>query len=267
MFRTSIHWVVVLVLLVSTPVYSQQDDVADVPARKLQAGGDEKRTYFLIGPIAGAKSPKEGYGLILILPGGDGSADFHPFVKRIYKNAVPPGYVAAQLVAVQWSAKQQIIWPTAQSRVPGQKFTTEEFIQSVVSDVRKHHKIDTRRVFTLSWSSSGPAAYAASLAEKTPVTGSFIAMSVFKPQMIGKSSVVKGRRYYLYHSLKDCTCPYAMARKAADVLASQGAMVKLETYEGSHGWTSPTLYDDIAAGFKWLDKFAATQPASAPAEQ
>jgi hypothetical protein len=29
-------------------------------------------TYFLTGPAEGAKAPKEGHGLIVVLPGGDG---------------------------------------------------------------------------------------------------------------------------------------------------------------------------------------------------
>src|SRR5687768_3951868 len=75
-------------------------DVADVPAEDLRAGGEEDRRYFLIGAEKGAKPPDGGYGLLLVLPGGDGVAGFHAFVKRIYKHALPDGYLVAQLVAV-----------------------------------------------------------------------------------------------------------------------------------------------------------------------
>src|SRR5262249_24557697 len=71
-------------------------DVADIPAQALQAAGDANKRYFLIGPRKNAKPPAQGYGLLVILPGGDGSADFHPFVKRIYKYALPDRYLAAQ---------------------------------------------------------------------------------------------------------------------------------------------------------------------------
>ncbi|HKB38850.1 MAG TPA: hypothetical protein VKD72_20570, partial [Gemmataceae bacterium] len=70
-----------------------QDDVADIVSQDLRAGKDEHKRYFLIAPPRDAKAPKKGYGLLVVLPGGDGSASFHPFVKRIYKNAVPEGYV------------------------------------------------------------------------------------------------------------------------------------------------------------------------------
>src|SRR5262249_22746607 len=75
-----------------------QDDVADIASQDLRAGKDEHKRYFLIEPPKGVKAPTKGYGLVVVLPGGDGSADFQPFVKRIFKNAVPEGYVLAQPV-------------------------------------------------------------------------------------------------------------------------------------------------------------------------
>ena len=228
------------------------DDVADVAAKDLLAGKDKQKRYFLIGPQKDAKAPKDGYGLVVILPGGSGSADFHPFVKRIFKNAVPEGYLVAQPVAVKWADKQQIVWPTAKSKVEGMKFTTEEFIDAVIDDVADRHALNRGRVLTLTWSSSGPAAYAASLTSKK-VTGSFIAMSVFKPDQLPDLAAAKGHGYYLYHSPDDRICPYHMAQQAEKDLKKAGAEVKLATYEGGHGWRGP-LYDDIRDGIKWLEK-------------
>ena len=118
------------------------------------------------------------------MPGGDGSADFHPFVKRIYKNALSDEYVAAEPIAVRWTPNQQIVWPTKTNPVAGMKFVTEEFVEAVIEDVAKKHTLDRTRVFSLSWSSSGPAAYATSLKDNRSVTGSFIAMSVFNPKYL-----------------------------------------------------------------------------------
>src|SRR5262249_32788737 len=137
-------------------------DVADVPSRELQAAGDTNKRYFLIGPKKDGRPPAQGYGLAVILPGGDGSADFNPLVRRVFKNALPEGYVAAQPVAVKWTPDQRIVWPTKTNPVAGMKFGTEEFIEAVIEDVAKRNKIDRTRVFTLAWSSSGPAAYATS---------------------------------------------------------------------------------------------------------
>ena len=83
------------------------------------------------------------------MPGGDGSADFHPFVKRIYKNALSDAYVAAEPIAIQWIPNQQIVWPTKTNPVAGMKFVTEEFVEAVIEDVAKKHKLDRTRVFSL----------------------------------------------------------------------------------------------------------------------
>jgi predicted esterase len=228
-------------------------DVADIPAQDLQAAGDANKRYFLIGPRKNAKPPAKGYGLVVIMPGGDGSADFHPFVKRIYKHALPDGYLAAQPVAVQWTADQEIVWPTKTNPVAKMKFSTEEFVEAVIADVAKKHNVDRTRVFTLSWSSSGPAAYAISLQDKSSVTGSFIAMSVFNPKFLPPLKKANGHAYYLYHSPADRVCPYRMAEQAKTRLADNGAKVRLDTYEGGHGWRGK-VYDAIRQGVEWLEK-------------
>jgi predicted esterase len=233
-----------------------QDDVADVASQELRAGKDENKRYFLVGPQKGAAAPKKGYGLLVVLPGGDGGAGFHPFVKRIYKNSVPEGYLLAQPVAVKWAEEQQIVWPTDKSRVLGMKFSTEELVEAVIKDVADRHQLDPERIFTLTWSSSGPAAYAVSLTSKK-VTGSFIAMSVFKPDLLPPLEKAKGHGYFLYHSPDDRVCPFRMAEQAVKDLEKSGATVKLVTYEGGHGWRGG-LYDHIREGVQWLEKNHAT---------
>jgi len=246
-----------LVLAAGLP--AQEDkDVADVPSQDLRIGKDETKRYFLIGPMKGAKAPKAGSGLIVLLPGGPGTADFHPFVKRIYKHSVPDGYVVVQPVAVKWNEKQEIVWPTAKDKddIKGLKFTTEEFVEAVIADVAAKHKIDPNRVFTLSWSSSGPAAYAVSLTSKK-VTGSLVAMSVFQPDRLPDLKAAKGHAYYLYHSPDDEVCRYEFAQQAEKDLTKAGAKVSLKTYDGGHGWRGP-LYDNIGKGIGWLEKNHAT---------
>lgn len=75
------------VALLGTLLWAQ-DDVAEVPSERLRADNDPRKTYFLIGPYKEAPCPEGGYRLLVILPGGDGSADFNPFCKRIYKYAL-----------------------------------------------------------------------------------------------------------------------------------------------------------------------------------
>jgi predicted esterase len=236
------------------------DDVKDVPSQNLKAGKDEKKRYFLVGPAKDAKAPKGGWGLMVVMPGGDGSADFHPFVKRIFTNAIPEGYLVAQPVAVKWNEKQQIVWPTGRDKdtINGLKFTTEEFVDAVIDGVAAKHTIDPAKVFTLTWSSSGPAAYAVSLANPK-VRGSFVAMSVFRPDRLPPLEKADGHAYYLYHSPDDNVCPYRMAEQAVTALRKAGAKVELKPYAGGHGWRGP-LYDDIQDGVAWLEKNATPPP-------
>src|SRR5262249_31103309 len=98
---------------------------------------------------------------------------------------------------------------------------------------------------------------AASLTSKK-ITGSFIAMSVFKPDLLPPLEKAQGHAYFLYHSPDDRVCPYRMAEQAARDLEKGGATVKLTTYEGGHGWRG-NLYDDIRAGGEWLEKNHATR--------
>jgi predicted esterase len=241
-------------LAVTFPMRLPAQEVAKIPSQDLKAGKDEKKRYFLIGPAKDAKAPKDGYGLIVVMPGGSGSADFLPFVKRIYKNAVPEGYLIAQPVAVKWKDDQEIVWPTARVKADGMKFTTEAFVEAVIDDVGGRHKIDKTRVFTLSWSSSGPAAYATSLSGKK-VTGSLVAMSVFNPKYLPDLEKGKGHAFYLYHSKDDKICPFHMAEQAQKDLKKAGARVKLTEYEGGHGWRGD-VYGSIKDGIRWLEKNA-----------
>jgi predicted esterase len=234
-------------------------ELADVPSQDLHAGDDEDKRYFLIGPRAKSSPPADGFKLLIVLPGGSGDDQFLPFVKRISKYALPAEYLVAQPVAKKWTADQQIVWPTSKNHVAEMKFTTEEFIDAVIDDVAGRHKLDRNHCRTLSWSSSGPAAYAAALSSDK-ITGSFIAMSVFNPNLLPGLEAAKGRPFFLYHSPDDRVCPYRMAVQAKNLLKENGAAVDLKEYRGGHGWRGG-LYDDIRAGINWLEK---NQPAESP---
>ena len=91
-----------------------------------------------------------------------------------------------------------------------------------------------------------------SLQKTKAVTGSFIAMSVFKPPTLPPLEAAKGHAYFLYHSPEDKVCPFRMVEAAKKALADNGARVKLVTYEGGHGWRG-NLYRDIREGIQWLE--------------
>jgi predicted esterase/tRNA A-37 threonylcarbamoyl transferase component Bud32 len=237
-------------------------DPLDLPVEERFAGGDTNKLYFLIGQTNVAVASRNGFRLLIVLPGGAGGRDFQPFIKRIHQNALPAGYLVAQMVAPKWDDKQfaQIVWPTDRSPYPTMKFSTEAFVSAVIVEVEKQHQLDARYIFTLSWSSGGPAAYAVSLTPGRRVTGSFVAMSVFRAEQLPDLSGAKGRAYYLLHSPQDFI-PVAMAEKARDMLAFNGASVHLQTYQGGHGWHGD-VYAKIRAGIEWLEKEAVTKQAT-----
>jgi dienelactone hydrolase len=229
------------------------DDVADVPADLRNAGDDPRKRYFLIGPTPGSTAPADGYRLLIVLPGGAGGADFQPFAKRIAKYGMPPGYLVAQLLAVSWTPKQfeRVVWPTAMDNLPGVGFLTEDFVGAVIADIMRTDKVDPRFVFTLGWSSGGPPVYATSLRSGTRVTGSFAAMSVFKPELFTSLKNARGHSYYILHSPQDFIL-LSVAQTARDELRRVGATAELETYEGGHGWHGD-VYGKICRGVEWLE--------------
>jgi predicted esterase len=226
--------------------------VADIRAKEYVLDEAGQLRYFLIAAKGDLAKPQEGYKLLIVLPGGDGSADFQPFVKRIYKHALTRDYLVMQLIAPKWSPGQVIVWPTAGSPVASMKVPTEQMISRAVDNLGKRTALDKRKIFVLAWSSGGPAAYAAALAENTPITGSFIAMSVFKPRDLPPLRNGKGHVFHLLHSPDDPICPFRMAEAARDELSAVGADVELATYSGGHGWRGD-VFGAIRTGLAQLD--------------
>ncbi|MBL8880520.1 MAG: hypothetical protein JNG88_15515 [Phycisphaerales bacterium] len=227
------------------------------PAALCRIGEDDNKRYYLIGDIDSKNAPKDGYRLLLVLPGGDGGPGFHDFVKNIYANALPPGYVVAQLVAPQWSDDEnRIVWPTQKSADKNMKFPTERFIDDVVRDVARQARINKKRVYALGWSSGGPPVYYAAMQVNSPLAGAFVAMSVFKPDQLPPTDNVKNQAFYVLHSPTDFI-NMNFPNAAIAQLSAAGAKTKLQTYEGGHGWHGD-VFGMIRTGVEWLEN--PTQP-------
>ncbi|MBU0639669.1 MAG: protein kinase [Planctomycetes bacterium] len=229
-------------------------DVAGVPVQPRLAGDDPDQRYFLIGPRPGAPPPPHGYRLLIVLPGGDGSADFLPYVRRIFSHALPDGYLLAQPTAKAWTAQQfeQLVWPTRQNPWPDMRYSTEDFVEAVIEDIRQTHPVDARYVFALGWSSGGPPTYALSLQESTPITGACIAMSTFRLSTLPERADCAGRRFVLLHSPDDRLIPIEAAQRARDELHRRGANVTLIEYPGGHGWHGD-VYGNIRRAIRLLE--------------
>ncbi|HVS18672.1 MAG TPA: hypothetical protein VMT18_08745 [Planctomycetota bacterium] len=218
---------------------------------------DPHQRYLLHGLDEDAKAPKGGWRLLVVLPGGNGSADFAPFVGRIREHALGKDWLIAQIVAPVWDEGQaaRIVWPTKRSPYPKAEFTSEELFATVLEDVAQRCKLDERYLFTLAWSSSGPLAYTLALDQDTPVTGTFVAMSVFKPDLLPSLKPAKGRAFYILHSPDDKVCPFRMAEQARDELDEVGADVEFVDYTGGHGWHGD-VFGNLRRGVRWLESKA-----------
>ncbi|MEM7312026.1 MAG: hypothetical protein AAF497_02625 [Planctomycetota bacterium] len=244
-----------LVLVASLPSFGQGDEFDGIRSKEFVLNDNPQLKYVMIGAKA-AKRPKNGFRVLVVMPGGDGSGQFTPFVKRIFKHALNKNYLIVQLIAPKWSADQVIVWPTRRASTKGMDVPMEEFAELALSDVRKRIKVDEQRIFSLAWSSGGPAAYAMGLNKKSSITGTFAAMSVFKLDSTPLIKNAKGRAFYILHSKDDRVCPYRMAENAKNSLKENGGFVRMKTYEGGHGWQGD-VYGNIRDGVTWLEKQAA----------
>jgi predicted esterase len=230
-----------------------------VPARDLLADNDINKRFYLIGPKSD-QAPVNGYKLLLVLPGGDGSANFQTFVKNIAAHALGDDYIVAQLVAPKWNEKQskEKVWPIEKLTVPEASFTTELFMRKVIDEVRKDHTIDANHIYAMGWSSSGQAIYSSMLQEDSPIRGGFVAMSVFHPEVLPPLRNAKGKAFYILHSPTDFI-NMKFPEAARDRLAEYGGATKLETYEGGHRWVGD-VFGMIRTGVKWLEEKSSNRP-------
>lgn len=238
-------------------------DIKDISSEDIIIGEESKKRYFLIGADNKTSAPLEGYKLVVVMPGGDGSPDFNPFVRRIYKNALGNDYLIAEPVAFKWNFLQRTVWPTYISKQLGQTFSTEEFVEDVIRDVKKRYPINERHIFLIAWSSSGPAAYNIAMQQSTQITGFFIMASVYRPEWHPPLDYVKGRFFRIEHSEEDTVCPYSHAKNAEKELSEKGAIVSFVTYSGGHGW-SDDPYGRVRRGIQWLVSQTVAQHNSEP---
>jgi hypothetical protein len=227
------------------------DDVASIPSKAFYAGGNRNMLYVVSGPAGSA--PAGGYKVLLVLPGGDGSIDFHTFIKRIQLNALPEGYLVAHLVAPKYAGSSKVVWPVKATQATATSpIVIEEFIETVVGELKANYKVDAKKVFALGWSSSGPALYSYISNKPRSVTGVYVAMSVYHSQDMGPLENVRGFPVYILHSPDDKTCPLVLAQKARSTLTEAGAKVGWDTYSGGHGWVEDP-YGHIRSGIAFLE--------------
>lgn len=242
---------VVIRPVLSEPKWEVPPDLADVPALDLRIADDDMKRYFLIGNIESPTTRKVGRRVLVVMPGGDGSAAFSPFIRRIYQRTLNDEWVIAQVVAPKWGRGQTVVWPTQLQPFPKARFSTEQLIDDVIDDVAARCLIDPSEVYVLAWSSSGPAAYSIAFSENPRIAGAFIAMSVFHSGEYSKTVTTPTHGFYLLQSPEDKVTLFKHAEGARDFLVSIGANVKLTEYAGGHGWHGKP-FEMLSEGINWL---------------
>lgn len=228
-----------------------EDQCRAIGARR--AGEHANMCYILHGGHVGPRV-RDGFRLIVVLPGGDGSAEFRDFVRSIQENALTRNHIIAQAIAPVWDDEQaeQVVWQTQSLPWPNMEFTTEEFIAAIIDDVAEQYTLDEDHIYALGWSSGGPPVYATAMQEETKLRGAFIAMSVFHPDQYPPAENASGRSFYILHSPEDFIA-MRFPEQARDTLSEAGAQVQLETYEGGHGWHGD-VFGMISRGIQWLER-------------
>ena len=232
-------------------VEARRDAEKPLQSKEWFVGDDSNKRYFLHRRTS--DPPPDGYKLLVVIPGGSGDENFQPFVGRLAADWLPPGYLVAQLVSKEWipGQFQQVVWPTAKNPVEEAQFTTEEFVENAVAEIRSRERIDAEHVYVMGWSSGGPPAYAAALARDSSIRGAFILASVFKPIYLPNLAGADGKSFFMLHSPEDFI-PIRMAEQARDDLQAHGARTLLETYNDGHGW--PRKLDVVARGMTFLEQ-------------
>ena len=219
--------------------------------KRLIAGNDKQLVYLL--RHASQSGPAKGLGLIL--PGGPGSAEFLPFCANVLaQRAFPEDWLVVELVAPQWRPPSDnvTIWPSKIFPDAKAKFTTEEFIGSVLKEILGREVSKDAPVVALGWSSSGHAIYSG-LMKFPEIRGAMMNGARCQEAWFRPRTAIKGKAVFFYHSPEDTVCPILDAEQGMTFLPKAGAHAKLVKYSGGHGWPPGT--DHTAAlrdGLAWV---------------
>jgi len=232
----------------------------ELPHEDLKAGNDSQKRYTLIGPSPKVTIGAEGYGLIVMIPGaGQTGADWLPRAMEFAQDLPNERYLFAYPFSVKWNEKQTNAWPTVKVPEKGMKFSTEEFLEALVADVKTRHKVDARRVFLYGYQASTRVAYAAGLRPRSPFTGIMAAMGEMKLKDLPPIAGARGRVWYLLSWDDPNYCPAGKMEEARAALAKAGAKVELKQFDGKQ-YLGGQGCAVLLAGLQWLEKNAGEPP-------
>ncbi len=218
-----------------------------------------KSSWFLVPPrSSGAGKAGKPAGLVVVLPGGPGTREFLPWVESVLLAEAPADCVGVMLAAVKWSDDQTIVWPVKDGDGKGMQYTTSQYVRAVVAAVEAEYTIDPERRVVVGWSSSGMAIQPLLAEKDAPFARAYVAMSTWPRGL--ELAAVKGKRYLLDHSPADQQTAFSHCRKAYAELVKAGAIVRVTTYDGGHGWPERPEAR-LRDGLRWL---LSKEPAGKP---
>lgn len=203
--------------------------------------GDPQRAYWLVCP-AYVPSPDETagtrhrFGLVVALASDGDGDNLVPYWIDAGQKALNDQYYIAVPIAPQGARSAALPWAMEKSRAGGATLSTESFTKEIVEDVASTIALDRNRCFLHGMGESGLATYACSLTESTPFHGFYILTSGFHSAQLPALTRAKGRRYYIQNSPQDKTAPAWQAAAGGEMLSKQGAVVKLVSVDGEHGY-------------------------------
>ncbi len=236
-----------------------------------QADGTPQSSYWLLLPSAAGQRqigggfgrqpaiqdnpPRRprGLGLLIVLSPGDGNGAIQANQwQEIAQAALKGRYIVALPVAPRWNNEQKVAWLTAANKgqVKEARFTTEAFVNSIVTDVSTAYSVDNAKIFVMGANDSGIAAYSSILDEKSRVKGAYLYNGTFKAAQLPSLKTAKGKKFFLFHEKENKQTPYLSASTAQLLLTQNGATVKLEELKAAIAAEVP---DKVAAALEWLE--------------
>lgn len=226
--------------------------------------GDPQRAYRLLCPASltqsagrNASPQKQTFGLIVVLADDMSDGDeLAAFWQKAIRQSLQDGYFVALPVAPKWNTHQPAVWLTQRNvhQVEEARFSTEDFLNDIVTDVKRRYPIHPGHVFLHGIGTGGLAAYACSLNAMTPFKGFYLLSSPFKTAQLPALTAARGRRYLIQQSTEDRVTPYFLAKAADELLRKQSAVVKLVVTKGEHGYQfDPAPWEQIHQAITWLE--------------
>ena len=225
--------------------------------------GSGKSRYEISQPVpdkpteAPVIAPEKKPGLLVVLADSMENTEAQKLRwQEIAAQAFDGKFLIALARSPQAESKQSPLWPTPlnEKNAENGALTTENLITAIVQDVESKYPIHPDRIFLAGIGAGGEAAYASSLAARTPFHGFLLLDAPFRSSQLPPLANAKNKRYYLLHHRQNSKTPFFLATAAQSALSKAGAIVQLVDYPALPINAPSPDPDALAAALHWLEK-------------